>query len=173
MCYHPACPLQVLPVPGTDPPPNPVTRKTPFWSVRRTSAGWLAVGQLTGENTAVWLSADGATWPEIHVSTFNTQGRVTLAQAVRNSPDESVVLANVANADDSWDDVFRSDDGGKTSFRALGVLTNDRVSNGPNLTLDKLLLILLLPSYSRPKLMAKHGTVGATSGSASCCAQCK
>jgi hypothetical protein len=118
--------LQTLPA-NPVPPPNPLSETINTWSVIRTSAGWMASAQLqTGGNTQVFRSADGVTWNLTPVFNFGTAGRVTLYQALKNNPAETVVFALAANPDRTWLDIFKSTDGGLT-FTPLNVLTAAKV----------------------------------------------
>jgi hypothetical protein len=113
-------PLQALPDSGVD------WQYPHFYSIMRTSIGWIAAGKIAEGSTGIYLSKDGITWSPTPNS-FPESGRVSLWQASQNDAKEAVVLALVANENRTWQDIFRSDDGGKT-FKALNILVPDKVS---------------------------------------------
>lgn len=95
-----------------------------YWSLARTSAGWLA----TGGNGSIVRSSDlGATWTE-EANALPGAGRVTLAVA---APGDAVVYAFAANTHSFAQlDLFRSADGGLT-WTALGLGSKAPVNPTP------------------------------------------
>lgn len=96
------------------------------WSIKKTSAGWLASFVQPGLNPPaanavgmLALSTDrGATWTPVNTTAFAASGRITLAVG---KPGDGVVYALSSDVTGfSQGDVFRSADGG-ASWTALGV----------------------------------------------------
>ncbi len=100
------------------PPPTTNTSFSPFavgfWSLARTSAGWL----VSGANGTIYRSTDqGAAWTVIPGAIAGA-GRTTLGVAAR---DDAAVYAFAATSGDIVQlDLFRSSDGG-LSWTALGL----------------------------------------------------
>lgn len=117
---------QVLPNNPAQPPEAYIYNRTDFWSIMRTTAGWIAVGRLEkSQDSAIFQSSNGISWSSIPIYTFADGGRASLWQALQNNPQEAVVLATVELRDtDKWLDIFRSNDGGR-SFKELGILAGD------------------------------------------------
>lgn len=94
-----------------------------FWSIAKTSAGWLASSEddNNGKAGALWLSTDhGATWSAIPNGggVITDVQRITLGVGVAG---DSIVYAFAENgAGTDQKDLFRSTDGGK-NWTALGL----------------------------------------------------
>jgi hypothetical protein len=91
-----------------------------FWSLARTSAGWLAA-RMVGNAGTLWLSTNqGATWVQVATAgnlTTNS-GRITLGVA---APGDSVVYAFASRAGHTRQkDLYRSSDGG-VMWTAIGL----------------------------------------------------
>lgn len=98
-----------------------------IWSLRRTSAGWLAA-RTSGGAGSIWFSINqGASWAPIPNAgaVYSGAGRTTLAAG---APGDSVVYAFAATTGNgAQKDLFRSGDGG-LNWAALGLATKTPVN---------------------------------------------
>ncbi len=91
-----------------------------FWSIQRTSAGWLASRTNSGVGTLVISTNQGASWSLIPNggNVLSGIGRTTLAVG---APGDNVVYAFAATTGDAAQrDLFRSTDGG-LNWTAIGL----------------------------------------------------